>query len=278
MKFLYRSLLFTPAIYPERFEKSYECGADGIIVDMEDGVGLAQKEEARRHLAPYFSKKAHPHFVRALRINPLKTALGRADLKELLEKNIKPDILILPKVESPAEIVDKLLPQIPLIAFIESPKGMALAREIALSSPRLVALAFGVGDYAASLGAAHDWETMSHARSTLVQAAAEAGIDALDGPYFDIANSDGLSEEIKKSVRFGFAGKLAIHPSQVKQINNGFSPSSQAIEHALKIVRAMESSRGGACMVDGKMVDEPILLSARQVLDRVEKIKKRSHG
>ena len=277
---LYRSLLFTPAIYPERFEKSYESGADGIIVDMEDGVGLEQKEAARLHLAPYFAKIPHPHFVRALRINSPILPQGVEDLRELQDKNIQPDILILPKVESPDEVtrIAQLFPKIKLMVFIESPKGLALAREIALSSTNLVALAFGVGDYSAAIHASTDWETMSHARAQLVQAAAEAGIDPLDGPYFDIANKKGLAEEVENSVRYGFAGKLAIHPSQVETINHGFSPSKESIAQATKIVKAMEASHGGACKVDGKMIDQPILLSAQQVLARFEKIKMRSHG
>ncbi|MBX9745011.1 MAG: CoA ester lyase [Chlamydiales bacterium] len=278
---LYRSLLFTPAIYPDRFEKSYECGSDGIIVDMEDGVGLLQKDTARKNLQPYFSKKTHPHFVRALRINSLSTPQCLSDLQAMIEMNIIPDILILPKVQSSEQIlvIDELFSgTIPLMAFLESPKGIANAREIALSSPRLVALAFGVGDYAASLHASSDWDTMSFARAQLVQATAEASIDALDGPYFDIDNPVGLAQEIEKSVRFGFAGKLAIHPSQISAINQGFSPTREAIEKATQIVRAMEASHGGACIVDGKMVDQPILISAKQIVARAEKINKRSHG
>ena len=276
-----RSLLFTPAIYPERFEKSYDVGADGIILDLEDSIGESDKERARSEAITYFTSPPKENFVRALRINSTSTAHGLKDLLALIEKKITPDILILPKTESAGgvQIVDRLLSSytenVKLMPLIESAKGIKMVNAIASSSSRILALCFGAADFAVEMSIKADWETLLFAREQLIQAAKCADIDVLDTPHFDIADDEGLKKEIEKNVKFGFIGKLAIHPRQIPFINEGFSPDAKEVEKARKIIAAMEASHGGVVQVEGKMVDVPILKLAQKMVTRADNIQKR---
>ena len=269
---LTRSLLFTPADRPDRFAKGPSSGADGVVLDLEDGVGLPAKPAARKAALAFFAD--HPvaapsGFVWALRLNHVTTQAGLEDLLALRDAN-KPAVVVLPKTESVAEIEIALAhlsangaPTI--VALIESGRGLAAAEEIA-THPAVAALAFGGADLAADLHATLTWEPMLFARSRIVQAAAAAAIGAWDVPYLDIHDAEGLKRETAASKALGYTCKLAIHPTQIAPINAIFTASANELNRAKRIVAAFEAAHGGACQVDGKMIDAPVVKAARRTV------------
>jgi (S)-citramalyl-CoA lyase len=269
---LIRSLLFTPADRPDRFAHGPASGADGVILDLEDGVGLTAKPAARKAALAFFTDPAPgpSSFVWALRLNHVTTQAGLQDLLALRVGN-KPMVVVLPKTESVTEIeialahlsADGRAPTI--IAMIESGRGLAAADAIA-RHPAVAALAFGGGDLAADLHATLSWEPMLFARSRIVQAAASAGITAWDVPFLDIHDSDGLKRETVAAKSLGYVCKLAIHPAQIAPINAVFTPSESELARARRVVSAFEAAHGGACQVEGKMVDAPVVKAARRTV------------
>ena len=269
---LTRSLLFTPADRPDRFTKGPSSGADGVVLDLEDGVGLPAKPAARKAALAFFAD--HPvaapsGFVWALRLNHVTTQAGLEDLLALRDAN-KPAVVVLPKTESVAEIEIALAhlsangtPTI--VALIESGRGLAAAEEIA-THPAVAALAFGGADLAADLHATLTWEPMLFARSRIVQAAASAGIAAWDVPFLDIHDPDGLKRETVAAKALGYVCKLAIHPAQIATINAVFTPSQSEVVRAQRVVSAFEAAHGGACQLDGKMIDAPVVKAARRTV------------
>ncbi|HTT40829.1 MAG TPA: CoA ester lyase [Burkholderiales bacterium] len=271
---LVRNLLFTPADRPERFGKATAVGADGAILDLEDGVGLASKQKAREAALQFFNT---PHaapdgFIWAVRLNHVTTEDGLKDLLAFRAAAAQPKVVMLPKTESVTEVEIALrhlksgagnAPQI--VALIETGRGLGAAEEIA-SHPSVVAIAFGGADLAADLHATLTWEPMLFARSRVVQAAAAAGIAAFDVPFLDIHDADGLSKETQMVKALGYSCKLAIHPAQIAPINAVFTPNAKELERAHRIVAAFEQARGGACQVDGRMVDVPVVKAAQRTV------------
>lgn len=271
---LARSFLFTPADRPERLGKAVTVGADGAILDLEDGVGLAAKDAARRAALEFFASpvNAPERFIWALRLNHVTTADGLRDLLAFSAAQARPAVIVLPKTESATEVdiavrhLSAAAHEGPrVIALIESGRGLSAADAIA-SHPAVDALAFGGADLAADLGATLGWEQMLFARSRIVQAAAGAGIAAFDVPYLDIHDAGGLRKETEAAKALGYACKLAIHPTQIAVINSVFTPGTDQIATARRIVAAFEQAHGGACEVDGRMVDVPVVKSARRTV------------
>jgi citrate lyase beta subunit len=271
---LTRALLFTPADKPERFPKAVRVGADGAVLDLEDGVGLAAKETARRAALDFFA--SHPPapegFVWALRVNHITTKDGLRDLLALREAPVPPHVVVLPKTESVAEVEIAVhhLGAPRIVALLESGRGLSAAEVIA-AHPSVDALAFGGADLAADLGATMGWEQMLFARSRVVQAAATAGIAAFDVPFLNIRDADGLRKETEAAKALGYCCKLAIHPAQIAVINAVFTPGTDQLATARRIVAAFEQAKGGACQVDGRMVDVPVVKSARRTVALVER-------
>ena len=271
---LVRNLLFTPADRPERFEKAVAVGADGAILDLEDGVGLPSKEKARQAALKFFqTPPAAPQgFIWAVRFNHVTTEDGLKDLLAFRAAPLKPKVVMLPKTESVTEVEIAVrhlktgagdAPQI--LALIETGKGLGAAEAIA-SHPSVAAIAFGGADLAADLHATLAWEPMLFARSRIVQAAAAAGIPAFDVPFLDIHDAAGLSKETQLVKALGYSCKLAIHPAQIAPINAVFTPDSKELERAEQIVAAFEQAHGGACQVDGRMVDVPVVKAAQRTV------------
>jgi (S)-citramalyl-CoA lyase len=271
---LVRNLLFTPADRPERFGKAATVGADGAVLDLEDGVGLPSKLKAREAALQFFqSPLAAPHgFIWVVRFNHVTTEDGLKDLLAFRAAPVKPKVVMLPKTESVTEVEIALrhlktaagdAPQI--LALIETGRGLGAAEAIA-SHPSVAAIAFGGADLAADLHATLAWEPMLFARSRIVQAAAAAGIPAFDVPFLDIHDAAGLSKETQLVKALGYSCKLAIHPAQIAPINAVFTPDSKELERAERIVAAFEQARGGACQVDGRMVDVPVVKAAQRTV------------
>jgi citrate lyase beta subunit len=278
---LVRSLLFTPGNRPERFAKAAAGNADGVILDLEDAVGPADKDAARAEVAAWLRTRGgllRPGFLACVRINSVFTDFGLRDLLALTElagAGFAPDVLLLPKVESDIEVqlVARQLkaaggPGPVLLALIESGAGLEAAVGIARATPMLGALAFGGADLAADLRATLAWEPMLAARARLVQAASMAGIGIIDVPFLDIADEGGLATECARARAMGFTGKLAIHPRQVDAINAAFTPTAAEVEHAGGVIAAFEAARGGVCTYRGKMIDEPVVAAARRTMAR----------
>lgn len=276
-----RCLLFTPANRPQDFKKAKASGADGLIIDLEDSIPLAEKDNARDTAIRFFSdSQKEKDFIYCLRINSIRTTAGLKDLLALINLDPLPDALILPKIESPIEIkiLDTLLSpkSVPYIALVETSEGLFHAKGIAQSSENMKALFFGGGDLAADLGAELSWESMLQARSTLVQAAATAGLALLDIPYLNLKdpNDARLIEETKRVKALGYTGKTAIHPKHIAPIIQTFNPSNEEINQAKRIVEIYENAGGKVCEIDGKMIDVPIYRSAKRILTLAKKSSK----
>ena len=268
-----RSGLFTPATRAERFSKAAETGADLLFIDLEDSVAQADKEHARDQAIAALLMPRSTHTAQALRINSIKTRAGLTDLIALIESGAYPDVLLLPKTESAAEVslVDDILRQSKadtrLIPLVESAKGLRALDEIAGATDRMIAIMLGAADLAADLGCSPDASNLNIARASLVSACAIAGIAAMDSPYFDVRDAEGLIREAEKARNMGFIGKAAIHPNQVAAINTIFSPSPEAIARAHKV---LEINEKGVGTLDGQMIDEAIARQARRIVASAE--------
>lgn len=269
------SLLFAPGNRPERFAGATECGADGIIVDLEDSVAMSEKDAARASAVEYFQRVGRlgtPALTTAIRINGLRMPHGRADLDALAAAGRHPDVVVLSKVESAMEVqlaATKLPEAVRFICLIETVLGVRFASDIATASPRVVALAFGGFDLSVETGGEPTWDALLWPRSKLVHACAAAGLAALDQPFLDFADEPGLREECARTRALGFTGKLAIHPRQCAAIVEAYQPTAAQIEQARKTVAAYQAARGNAVTADGRMVDVPVYRTAMRLLRQV---------
>jgi (S)-citramalyl-CoA lyase len=266
-----KSWLFTPATKADRFGRSAEVHADALIIDLEDAVALLDKQKARTAALQYLEQPAQGRLPCALRINAPVTRTGIEDLHSLLESSAAPEYIILPKCDSPAFIrmvrtlLDQAAKDTEIIALIESAKAVEALPDIVGSEVRPVALMFGAADMEADLGAKTGWEPLLFVRSRIVQVAASAGIVAVDSPFFDIADLEGLKKETTAARDLGFHSKAAIHPKQISVINDVFVPSDEEVAKARQILAVNQQGVGS---VDHQMVDEAIARKARLTLER----------
>lgn len=289
---LTRSMLFVPSARWKMIEKAAASGADVVCLDLEDSVPAAEKAAARGHCARAFREVDFRGSVRMLRINGLDTPFAYRDLIEVVEAaGDAIDLVMLPKAGRPADVlfVETLLRQmgaerIGIEAQIETAAGFLWAREIAASAPRLEALIFGPGDYAASMGMpsssigetdehdaaypGHRWHAAMH---TVVAAARAHGLRAMDGPYAAFRDAEGFARSCRIARAMGFDGKQCIHPSQVAAANAIFSPAAEEVARAERVVAAYEAAASegrGAVSLDGRMIDAANLRMARVILEK----------
>ncbi len=274
-----RSFIFSPGLKPDMFPKALASGADIVCVELEDGIAPKDKDEARRNgLALFATPQADDGVERIVRINCLRTAFGLADVQAILATDTPPPALMLPKVMSPDEIVwlDDVLTErahdIRLHIIIETNAALEAAHDIAHASPRIDALFFGGVDMAAELRCKNAWESLLYARSRVVHAAASAGIDAIDVPYLDLEDPDGMEREACRVRDLGFSGKGAIHPKQIPILNGVFTPDEAAIAHAKRILQAFAEADTGLVVVDGKLIEKPVLREMHRVLSIAERV------
>ena len=273
-----RSFIFAPGLKPDMFPKALASGADIVCVELEDGIAPKDKDEARRHgLALFETPQADDGVERIVRINCLRTAFGLADVQAILATDTPPPALMLPKVMSPDEVVwlDDVLTErahdCRLHIIIETNAGLEAANDIARASPRIDAVFFGGIDMAAELRCKISWESLLYARSRVVHAAANAGVDAIDVPYLDLEDADGMEREACRVRDLGFSGKGAIHPKQIPILNRVFTPDEAAIAHATRILRAFAEADTGLVVVDGKLIEKPVLREMRRILSIAER-------
>jgi citrate lyase subunit beta/citryl-CoA lyase len=249
--------LFVPGDRPERFAKAAASGADAIIIDLEDAVAPERKQDARRALQQAALPADIALFVR---VNAAGTPWHEEDVAAIAGLELAG--VMLPKAETKQTLAQlaAMLPGKSVIALIESAQGLANAREIAQCAARL---AFGCIDFCADLGMAHGREMLLSARAEIVLASRLASIPApLDGVSTVLDAPAHVEEEARYARALGFGGKLSIHPKQIIPLQAGFAPTQAQIDWAERVLAA----GGGAVMVDGKMVDEPVRLQARQIL------------
>ncbi|MBL8534914.1 MAG: CoA ester lyase [Betaproteobacteria bacterium] len=277
-----RSLLFVPALRPDRFAKALESGADIVCIDMEDAVALERKDEGRAATLPLFRERSHPHVEQMVRINGLSTYHGLKDLQALIECASPPPSIMIPKIRSAEEVqlIDALLStgparQIRFCVIIETNQGLERAVDIARASARIDSMILGAVDMSADLRCVKAWEPLLYARSRLVHAAASAGIDLLDVPYLNLDDASGLQAESTACARLGFTGKASIHPSQIPVIHDAFTPSQPQIEKARKVCAAFEASSSGLVVVDNELIELPVVRSYYRMLAIAERIRNR---
>jgi citrate lyase beta subunit len=274
-----RSLLFVPALRPDRYAKALDSGADIVCIDMEDAVARSRKDEGRALTLPLFQSNSHPNVERMVRINGLSTADGLKDLSAIIESEAPPPSIMIPKIRSAEEVqlIEMLLSsgparQIRFCVIIETNQGLEHAIEIAKSSARIDSIILGAVDMSADLRCEKSWEPLLYARSRLVHAAASAGIDLLDVPYLNLDDAEGLRKEATACARLGFTGKASIHPNQLAIIHEAFTPDAKAVEKARKVCAAFEQDSTGLVVVDGELIELPVVRSMYRVLAIAERV------
>ena len=285
-----RSIMFVPAHRERMVQRALglgefaSTGLDVAILDLEDGVPSASKDEARRLVADTLARPLRDGPLRFVRIQRALSDGGEADLDAVVRAGL--DGIVAPKVRRAEEIVwlaDELEARerrtavapgtIRIIASIESAAALVDAPRIAASSPRVIGLTFGSEDFALDLGLPTRREgeaaDLLYARSATVVAAVAAGKIALDGIWPDIRDAAGLRADSLRARRLGFSGKTLIHPDQIAVVHEVFSPTAAEVDEARRVVIAFEEAlaRGdGAVALDGRMLDAPVVDRARRVL------------
>ncbi len=282
MKRLRRSMLFCPANNEKMLKTAHSRGADCVIFDLEDAVAYSEKEDARKLLCRALQTMDYGDCEIFVRINSLNTGFGEDDVRELVKSGVKN--IRLPMCESKEDIVElsQMLSYfekmnnicegtIKIQGAIETPKGVLNALEIAESNERVVSISFGTGDYTNCLcvDRTKDKEQFLYARSHIAICANIAGIDSADTVFFDIKDKDAFKDETKHAKLLGFTGKSCIHPSQISIVHQVFTPDSKSVEKSLKIMNESKKAaeKGiGVIVIDGKMVDEPVIRKAEKIL------------
>jgi citrate lyase beta subunit len=267
-----RSLLFAPGSRPEIFSKTLVAGADLVAIDLEDAVAPALKADARVAGIRFLGESDGPGPRRALRMNALDTAFGLADLGAIADASLQHGLLFMPKINSPRDlqIADTVLTAagsgLGLIALIETLDGLEAVHEIAQATPRLELLMFGGVDFSVELGTTLDREPLYYARARIVHAARRAGIPALDVPTIAFRDNEIVRSDAEYARLLGFSGKAVLHPSNVATVNEAFSPSNTEIEEAKAIIAAFEASKTGVAVLDGKLVEAPVVKAMQNIL------------
>lgn len=280
---VFRTMLMTSALHPRRYRAALKSGADVCTLDLEDAVPPAQREAARGVASRLFDTKS-TGCVRALRINSLRTTDGLHDILALFYGAIRPDALLVPKVNCAHDLLileDMLgdqLADVPFLATIETAAGLSAVDEIANATPRVRALVFGAADFAADLSISMEWEPLLYARSRIVTAAAAAGIPAIDAPTFDLSDDLALKIDVNRSRELGFGGKAAVHPRQVPVINDGFTPLPAEVKRARRVIERARERSGEIGVLDGQMVGPPMVAAARRLLARAKVIEAPRYG
>jgi len=279
---LRRSLLYVPGNMPAMLQNIPVFSADGVMIDLEDAVPLAEKDAARvlaRNFLRAFGERDTEVFVR---INGLDTKYASDDLREVLPA--LPDGIRLPKADSP-EVVERLdtllteyeerlrldIGHFSILPSIESAVGILNCVRTARASRRIVALAFGAEDYTASMEIqrTRSGEELFSARTQVVWAAKAAGVQAIDSVFSDVNDMDGLRAETALIKTLGFTGKSLVNPRQIEVVHEVFRPTPEEIAHAVEVIDAIARAREmgtGVISLRGRMVDAPVVKRAARTL------------
>jgi (S)-citramalyl-CoA lyase len=274
-----RSFIFTPGLKPEMFPKALASGTDIVCVELEDGIAPKDKTEARKKaLALFETPQADDGVERILRINCMREQFGVEDVQAILATETPPPALMMPKIRTPDEVVmlDNLLTErghdTRLHIIIETNAGLEACYEIAHCSSRIDALFFGGVDMAAELRCENAWEPLLYARSRVVHAAASAGLDVIDVPYLDLEDHEGMVVAAGQAKALGFSGKGAIHPKQIAALNDVFTPREDEIARACRIIETFEQADTGLVVIDGKLIEKPVLRDMYRIVAIADRI------
>ena len=272
-----RSIIFYSALEPARWEDGVASGADIFCLDLEDSTSNDRKAEARDVCLPLFERNVSRTVLRTVRINSPHSNEGIRDMLAISQLNSPPDGVVIPKVTSAEEVqwVAGILaphhPDLELIVLIEDQKGLENARAIAKAAPQISTLFLGYADFSGEIGSDFAMDSLRHMRSRIVMAASEAGIDAMDGPFFEPTDIDGLVAETKIVAGMGFTGKASYDAVQIPHIHNIFTPSPDDIDHALRVIAAVSECPTGQARVDGVSVNRANLKTANRIIEIAER-------
>ena len=275
--------------------KALATGADIVTIDLEDAIAPNDKAAARERTLGWFAENEEFGGVEpVVRVNCLRSVEGLADLQAIVESPRPPPAIMLPKVKSPGEVrvheelIEQAARPIRLHVIIETNEGLDACIEIAQASELVDALLFGGVDMAAELRVEPTWNALLHARSRVVHAAsrwnallharravhaaANAGVDLIDVPFLDLNDMEGLAREAAACAEIGFTGKGAIHPKQIPVLNECFSPSAEEVERARRVVAEFDGAGTGLVVIDGKLIEKPVLRSMHRILAIAERM------
>ncbi len=274
-----RSFIFTPGLNPEMFPKALASGADMVCIELEDGIAIKDKDEARKNTINALKNlKINNDVELVVRVNCQRTKPGLLDLEAFISSKLNVKALMLPKVKTPDEItfIDDLLTDCnmdtDLHVIMETNEALENIYDIAHASKRTVALYFGGVDMAAELRVPNSYENLIYARSKLVHAGASVGIDVIDVPYLDLEDMDGMKKEAELVRNLGFTGKGSIHPKQINILNEVFTPSKEEIIKAKRIIDQFNASDTGLVVIDGKLIEKPVLREMKRRILVADKI------
>lgn len=280
----YRSFLFAPGNHARKVAKVFGCGADNVILDLEDAVAKTEKVATRALVVEALQR---PRRIGGyVRVNGFSTDFCYGDAVAVVGPLL--DGMILPMVESREQIVafdwlvgslerERGLPvgSIDIIPIIETGKGIANARAITAAGTRVKRMAFGAGDY--TLDMSMEWtlteSELEHARAEMAVASRAAGLEApIDTVWVHIHDLEGLERSARRAKQLGFQGKMCIYPAQVEPVNRAFTPTEKEIAFARRVVAAFEKAEregSSSIQLDGFFIDYPIVYKAQRTLDVV---------
>lgn len=282
-----RSLLYTPGSDARKSAKALGLACDGVIFDLEDSVSPDQKAPARAAVAQLLSGPRLEKKEYLVRVNQISTRQGIDDL--LAVAPCRPDTLVIPKA-CPRDIVaaDVVISgleaacglpagSIGIIPLIETPEGLENLPDILKAASRITGLQLGAEDLTKELGIKRTREggEIVYARNRMVIAARAFGVDAVDTPFADYTDGQGLLADIAYAKSVGMTAKTVIHPAQIEAVNAAFTPTEDEVAEAKAIVTAYEEAvaKGlGACSLNGRMIDVPVAERAAKIVSKAERI------
>ncbi|MGX6590800.1 HpcH/HpaI aldolase/citrate lyase family protein [Cetobacterium ceti] len=279
---LRRSMLFMPGNNPGMLQTADVFGSDSVIFDLEDAVALTEKDAARILIKNAMENIKYGDTEVVVRINPLSSPFAMEDINVMAR--LKPNAILLPKATpEDMEVLENELVRIEkeegfdigsikVCVLVETAYGVETVYETIKSSPRCVAVLLGGEDLAADYGVKRtkDSEELFYARTKIVNACKALKIDAIDTPFTDTNDYEGLRKDTEKAKKLGFTGKLSINPRQIDTIHEVYSPTPAEINHAQRVMAAKEAAEKeglGVFSLDGKMVDLPVINRAVQTLE-----------
>lgn len=279
----WKSILFVPCSSEKMLRKSVNFNADALILDIEDGVSVAKKEEAREILVTLLKEEFFSSKDVLIRINPIDSQWGRDDLLKILPYKFSG--IVVPKVndfeslqimENALNLVERVLEIrsfVKIIAMIETPSGVLNAKDIAKGGRGLTGLIFGAMDLTNELHGVmnKNRDNLIFPLSQILYAARAGQIAVYDAPHFDINDEEGLRAETKRVKELGYNGKCAIHPSQLSVINEIFTPSDDEVSWAKKVIEEFNNAAKegrGVSVVDGRLIEKPTVAMAENILKK----------
>ncbi len=272
-----RSAMIFSALLPEQYDDAVRAGPDIVVFDLEDGTIPDRKAEAREAIGPVFQRDPGGPLLKYLRINHPRTLDGLRDMVAVSDWQTPPDGLLLPKIELADEVrqvtdtVCAAHPAIELVPIIESPRGLENVLDIAHAATQVAMLLLGSDDLSGTIGSDRSWDALAYARGRVVAAAGDAGIDAMDGAFYDPDDNTGLIAELQRASAMGFTGKASYHAGQIPHIHAAFTPDPSDVAEAKRILAAAAADTVGNTRLDGRMINAAIVKRARRLLAIAER-------